>query len=158
LIRRTETEPMRPGCQESACAPCGASSTSTGKIWRPNKQACKLLYDSTANLRGVTEKKDSGMSESLLFRKVFHALESAISISSRRYHGIAGNISNLDTSNDKPRDRDFKAAPARAIETERQISLSRTHPGHMEVVMNPEVPVQLFEEEGKWNRCNWVYR
>lgn len=115
-----------------------------------------MLYDSTANLRGVTEKKDSGMSESLSFRKVFHVLESAISISRQRHNHIASKISNLDTSNDKPRDIDFKAALARAIETERQISLSRTHPGHMEVGMNPEGPVQPFEEDGEWNSCNWV--
>jgi flagellar basal-body rod protein FlgB len=110
----------------------------------------------TANLGEVTKKKNSDMSESILFRKVFHALESTISITHQRHNYIASNISNIDTSNYKPRDIDFQSALARAIKMDGHISLSRTHPGHMEVEMNPEGPVKPFEEEGEWNGYNWV--
>lgn len=96
------------------------------------------------------------MSERISLRKVFHVLESAISIMHQRHNYIASNISNLDTSNYKPRDIDFKAAMARALESDRQISLSKTHPEHMDVGMDPEGSVQPFEESGEWNGYNWV--
>jgi flagellar basal-body rod protein FlgB len=96
------------------------------------------------------------MSEGISFRKVFHVLESAISIAHQRHNYIAGNISNLDTSNYKPKDIDFKAALDRALEADRQISLSKTHSGHIDVGMDPRDSVQPFEESGEWNGYNWV--
>jgi flagellar basal-body rod protein FlgB len=96
------------------------------------------------------------MPDNLSFKKTFHALESAISIARQRHNYVTSNISNLDTSNYKPKDIDFKAAMANALESDQKIALSRTHPGHIGVGMEPEHRVEPSEERGEWNGYNWV--
>jgi flagellar basal-body rod protein FlgB len=96
------------------------------------------------------------MPERISFKKVFQVLERAVSVAHQRHDYIASNISNLDTSNYKPKDIDFKAALGRAIESDKDISLSKTHPGHMDVGMDPDGSVQPTEEGGEWNGYNWV--
>ncbi|MFW6147561.1 MAG: flagellar basal body rod protein FlgB [Thermodesulfobacteriota bacterium] len=95
------------------------------------------------------------MSE-ISFKKIFHTLERTVSLAHQRHDSIASNISNLDTSNYKPRDIDFKGALSRAIESDNGISLSKTHPGHMDVGMDPDGSLQPVEETGEWNGYNWV--
>jgi len=96
------------------------------------------------------------MPERISFKKVFHVLERAVSVAHQRHDYIASNISNLDTSNYKPKDVDFKAALSRAIESDTGISLSKTHPGHMNAGTGPEGSLQPVEESGEWNGYNWV--
>jgi flagellar basal-body rod protein FlgB len=96
------------------------------------------------------------MPDQVSFRKIFYALESAISIAQQRHNCITSNISNLDTSNYKPKDIDFDTAMARALESDQRITLSRTHPGHIGVGVAPGHRVEPFEEVGEWNGYNWV--
>jgi len=96
------------------------------------------------------------MSDRVSFRKVFQVLERAVSVAHQRHDYIASNISNLDTSNYKPKDIDFKAALSRAIESDTSIGLTKTDSGHMDVGIDPEGSVQPVEEGGEWNGYNWV--
>ena len=96
------------------------------------------------------------MPDHVSFTKTFHALESAISIAQQRHNCITGNISNLDTSNYKPKDIDFDTAMARALESDQRIALSGTHPGHIGVGVAPGHRVEPFEQRGEWNGYNWV--
>ena len=96
------------------------------------------------------------MPEKLTFSKTFHALENAIDIAYQRHNVISSNISNLDTSNKKSMDIDFKAAMARALESEHDTHLTQTHDGHMGANPGEARQVEPFEDEGEWNGYNWI--
>jgi flagellar basal-body rod protein FlgB len=96
------------------------------------------------------------MPDKLSFRKTFLALEQAISISQQRHSLITSNISNIDTSNYKAKDIDFKAALSQALESDQEINLVRTNPRHIGFRTNPAHRVDPFEEKGEWNGYNWV--
>jgi len=96
------------------------------------------------------------MPDKLSFKKTFHALERAISIAHQRHSLISSNISNLDTSNYKAKDIDFKTALSQTLESDHEISLARTNPRHMELGTNSANSIEPFEEKGKWNGYNWV--
>ena len=96
------------------------------------------------------------MPDRVSFKKTFHALEQAIRVSQQRHSLIASNISNLDTPNYKAKDIDFKAALAQALESNHEIQLARTDPGHVDLNMNSADRVEPFEEKGNWNGFNWV--
>ena len=96
------------------------------------------------------------MPDTFSFRKTFRALEDAINISQQRHTHIASNISNLDTPNYKAKDIDFKGALAQALESNHEIHLAKTDPGHMDLNMNSGGRVEPFEEKGNWNGFNWV--
>ena len=97
------------------------------------------------------------MPENLSFSRTFHALENAIDIAYQRNNLISSNLSNLDTSNKKAMDIDFKAAMARALESEPATpQLTKTHAGHMGPKAGSVQQVEPFEEEGEWNGYNWI--
>ena len=96
------------------------------------------------------------MPETVSFRKVFLALERAIGIAQQRHTLIASNISNLDTSNYRAKDIDFKTALAQALKSGHETSLVRTNPGHIDLGMNSAHRVEPFVEKGEWNGFNWV--
>ena len=96
------------------------------------------------------------MPDKLSFKKTFHALERAISIAQQRHSLISSNISNLDTSNYKPKDIDFKTAMARALESGHEINLARTNPKHIGLGTNSANSIEPFEEKDEWNGYNWV--
>jgi flagellar basal-body rod protein FlgB len=96
------------------------------------------------------------MPEKLSFSNTFHALENAINIAYQRHNLISSNISNLDTSDKKALDIDFKTAMARALESERGTHLTKTNAGHMGDDPGGMQPVEPFEEEGEWNGYNWI--
>jgi flagellar basal-body rod protein FlgB len=96
------------------------------------------------------------MSESISFRKVFHVLENAVNITNQRHNHIASNISNIDTSDYKSKDIDFKAALVSSLKADQDVRLSKTHPGHISVGTAGENYIEPFEERGEWNGYNWV--
>jgi len=96
------------------------------------------------------------MPDKLSFGKTFLALEQAIRISQQRHSLISSNISNIDTSNYKAKDIDFKAALSQALESDQEINLVRTNPRHIGSRTNPSHRVEPFEEKGEWNGYNWV--
>ena len=96
------------------------------------------------------------MSDKLSFRKTFLALQNAISIAKQRHTLIASNISNLDTPKYKAKEIDFKNALVRALESNHEISLIRTNPGHIGLGMNSIKRFDTFEEKDEWNGFNWV--
>jgi len=96
------------------------------------------------------------MPEKLSFNRTFRALENAINITHQRHNLISSNISNLDTPNKKGMDIDFKTAMARALESDHETRLSRTHSGHMGPKMVGAQQVEPFEDEGEWNGYNWI--
>lgn len=96
------------------------------------------------------------MPEKLSFNRTFRALENAINIAHQRHNLISSNISNLDTPNKKGMDIDFKTAMARALESEHEIQLNRTHSGHIGMKMVGAQQVEPFEDDGEWNGFNWI--
>jgi len=90
------------------------------------------------------------------FNRTFRTLENALNIAHQRHNLISSNISNLDTPNQKGMDIDFKKAMARAMESEHEMSLNRTHSGHMGPKMYGAQQVEPFEDEGEWNGYNWI--
>jgi flagellar basal-body rod protein FlgB len=96
------------------------------------------------------------MPDHVSFRRIFHALRSAISIAKQRHNCITSNINNVSTSDYKPKDIDFDTAMARALESDQGIALSRTHPRHIGAGVAPEHRVEPFEQRGEWNGYNWV--
>jgi len=96
------------------------------------------------------------MPETLSFSKVFLALERAIGIAQQRHTLIASNISNLDTSNYRAKDIDFKTALAQALKSGHETNLARTNPGHIDLGMNSAHRAEPFVEKGEWNGFNWV--
>jgi flagellar basal-body rod protein FlgB len=96
------------------------------------------------------------MPDKLSFKKTFLALERAISIAQQRHSLISSNISNLDTSNYKPRDIDFKDALAQTLKSSHEIDLVKTNPGHISSKTHSANTIEPFEEEGEWNGYNWV--
>jgi flagellar basal-body rod protein FlgB len=95
------------------------------------------------------------MPDNLSFCNIFNDLDRAIGVAQKRNSVIASNISNIDTSKYKPRDINFKEALARTLETDNELKLIRTNPGHMDIEMNPQ-GIETFEEKGEWNGYNWV--
>ena len=106
--------------------------------------------------RSLIGTKGNCMPEILSFSDTFHALESAIDIAYQRHNLISSNISNLETSNKKALDIDFKTAMARVLESEQGTHLTKTNAGHMGVDPGGMQPVDPFEEEGEWNGYNWI--
>lgn len=96
------------------------------------------------------------MPEKLSFNKTFQALENAINIAHKRHDIISSNISNPDTSNKKAMDIDFKSAMARALESQNEVHLNRTDPGHMGPKIGGTTQVEPFEDPGEWNGFNWI--
>ena len=96
------------------------------------------------------------MPDKLSFSKTFLALENVIRLTQQRNALIAGNISNSDTPGYRTNDIDFKTALGRALESEHEINLDRTNPGHIGIGMNTQHDVEPFEEKGEWNGLNWV--
>jgi flagellar basal-body rod protein FlgB len=96
------------------------------------------------------------MPDKLSFSRTFRALENAIDIASQRHDLISSNISNLDTSNKKAMDIDFKAAMARALESEHDTHLTKTHAGHMGANPGGMQQADPVEDEGEWNGYNWI--
>jgi len=92
----------------------------------------------------------------LSFRKTFHALENAIKISQQKHGHIIGNISNLETPGYRAKDIDFKTALARAVGSDREIQLVRTHPKHMGFRVDSPHGIEAVEQQGEWNGYNWV--
>lgn len=97
------------------------------------------------------------MPEKLSFSKTFHALENAIDIAYQRHNVITNNINNLDTSNKKALDIDFKSAMARALESEHDTHLTKTNAAHMGANPGGRQQVEPFEEKGEWNGYNWIH-
>ncbi|MGD2149428.1 MAG: flagellar basal body rod protein FlgB [Desulfobacterales bacterium] len=95
------------------------------------------------------------MPDKLSFSKIFNDLDKAIRITQKRNAVIASNVSNIDTPKYKPKDINFKEALARALETDNQLNLTRTNPGHIHMNMKNQ-GVETFEEKGEWNGYNWV--
>ncbi|MBW1728340.1 MAG: flagellar basal body rod protein FlgB [Deltaproteobacteria bacterium] len=95
------------------------------------------------------------MPDKLSFSKIFNDLDKAIRITQKRNAVIASNVSNVDTPKYKPKDINFKEALARALETDNQLNLTRTNPGHIHMNMRNQ-GVETFEEKGEWNGYNWV--
>ena len=96
------------------------------------------------------------MPEKISFNKTFQALENAINIAHQRHEVISSNISNLDTSNKKSMDIDFKKAMARALESQNEAHLTRTDPGHLGPKTGGTPQVEPFEDKGEWNGFNWI--
>jgi flagellar basal-body rod protein FlgB len=99
--------------------------------------------------------KESIMPNNLTFNKIFNVLDKTIGVTQKRNDVIASNVSNIDTPKYKPNDIDFKEALGRALETDHQVNLTRTHPGHINMNMRPQ-DIETFEEKGEWNGYNWV--
>jgi flagellar basal-body rod protein FlgB len=95
------------------------------------------------------------MPDNLSFRNIFNHLDKAIGVTQKRNTVIAGNISNIDTPKYRPKDIDFKEALARTLETDNELKLIRTNPGHMNIEMNSQ-GIEPLEEKGEWNGYNWV--
>lgn len=95
------------------------------------------------------------MPDNLSFRNVFNLLDKAIGVTQKRNAVIASNISNVDTPKYRPKDINFKEALARTLETDNELKLIRTDPGHMNIEMIPQ-GIESFEEKGEWNGYNWV--
>lgn len=95
------------------------------------------------------------MPDNLSFSKIFNDLDNAIRVTQKRNAVIASNISNIDTPKYRPKDINFKEALARALETDNELNLTRTNPGHINMNMRPQ-GIETFEEEGEWNGYNWV--
>ena len=96
------------------------------------------------------------MPDKLSFSKTFQALEDAIGIARQRHTLIAGNIANVDTSNYRPKEIDFKAALDRAMDSGNGRRLVKTDPRHIDFGSNSANGVESFEERGAWNGYNWV--
>ena len=96
------------------------------------------------------------MPDKISFSKTFQALEHAINISKKRHAVISSNISNIDTPGYKARDVDFQKALARALESDSELNLARTHPKHIGQEMNTASGVEVFEEKQNWNGYNWI--
>ena len=96
------------------------------------------------------------MPDKLSFGKTFLALEDAISIAQQRHNHIASNVSNLETPNYKPKEVDFKAAIAQALESGHEVNLVQTHQEHIDSGMGFPRRVEPFEDESEWNGYNWV--
>ena len=96
------------------------------------------------------------MPNKLSFNKIFNALERAISITQQRHSLISSNISNLETSNYKAKEIDFKAALAKTLESDCAINLARTNSRHMRQGTSSPHSIEPFEETGEWNGYNWV--
>lgn len=95
------------------------------------------------------------MPDNLSFSKIFNDLDKAIRVTQKRNAVIASNVSNIDTPKYRPKDINFKEALARALETDNQMNLTRTNPGHINMNMRPQ-GIETFEEKGEWNGYNWV--
>jgi flagellar basal-body rod protein FlgB len=95
------------------------------------------------------------MPDNLSFRNIFNHLDKAIGVTQKRNTVIASNISNIDTPKYRPKDIDFKEALARTLESDNELKLSRTNPGHMNIEMNSQ-GIEPLEEKGEWNGYNWV--
>ena len=95
------------------------------------------------------------MPDNLSFSKIFNNLDKAIRVTQKRNAVIASNISNVDTPRFRPKDINFKEALARSLETQNQLNLTRTSPGHIHMNMRSQ-GVETFEETGEWNGYNWV--
>jgi flagellar basal-body rod protein FlgB len=95
------------------------------------------------------------MPDKLSFSKIFNDLDKAIRVTQKRNAVVASNISNIDTPKYKPKDINFKEAMDRALETDNQLNLTRTNPGHINMNMRPQ-GIETFEEEGEWNGYNWI--
>lgn len=95
------------------------------------------------------------MPDKLSFSKIFNDLDKAIRVTQKRNAVVASNISNIDTPKYKPKDINFKEALDRALETDNQLNLTRTNPGHINMNMRPQ-GIETFEEEGEWNGYNWI--
>lgn len=95
------------------------------------------------------------MPDKLSFSKIFNHLDKAIRVTQKRNAVVASNISNIDTPKYKPKDINFKEAMDRALETDNQLNLTRTNPGHINMNMRPQ-GIETFEEEGEWNGYNWI--
>ena len=96
------------------------------------------------------------MPDRLSFQHTFHALERAMGITQKRNDLIASNISNLDTPNYRSKDIDFEAAMARALASDQNTGMKKTHPKHMDLSSNSAMGEDIFEEKGEWNGINWV--
>ena len=96
------------------------------------------------------------MPDKLSFNRVFRALEDAINVTHQRHNLISSNISNLETPNKKGMDIDFKKAMARAMASEREIDLNRTHSEHIGPKKNSTQHAEPFEDPGEWNGYNWI--
>lgn len=96
------------------------------------------------------------MLDKLSFKKTFGALEKAIGLTQRRHTLIASNISNLETPGYKAKDIDFQTALKDALQPDRGPSLTKTHPGHIDMGRGAAPSVEPFEEKGEWNGYNWV--
>ena len=96
------------------------------------------------------------MPEKLSFNRTFRVLENAIGIAHQRHNLIASNIGNLDTPNKKGLEIDFKTAMARAMESEKEINLSRTHSGHIGPNGDGAYRAEPVEDSGEWNGHNWI--
>jgi flagellar basal-body rod protein FlgB len=95
------------------------------------------------------------MPDKLSFSKIFNDLDKAIRVTQKRNAIIASNISNIDTPKYRPKDINFKEALDRALETDNQLNLARTNPGHIHMNMSPQ-GIETFEEKGEWNGYNWI--
>ncbi len=95
------------------------------------------------------------MPDKFSFSKIFNNLENAISITQKRNAVIASNISNIDTPGYRPKDINFKAAMAQALETDHEPNLVRTNPKHIDLKMGPQ-GIEPFEEKSEWNGYNWI--
>ncbi len=95
------------------------------------------------------------MPDKFSFSKIFNNLENAISITQKRNAVIASNISNIDAPGYRPKDIDFKAAMARALETDHEPNLARTNPKHIDLKMGTQ-GIEPFEEKSEWNGYNWI--
>ncbi len=96
------------------------------------------------------------MSFNLSFGNIFNLLENAIGVAYQRHNVISSNISNMETPGYKPKDIDFRAAMARAIGSDSQISLSKTNEGHIDLYADSDTHAEAFEEESDWNGVNYV--
>jgi flagellar basal-body rod protein FlgB len=96
------------------------------------------------------------MPENVSFSRTFQALERAIDIARQRHNHIAGNISNLDTPDYKPKEIDFRRALARALNSNHGYRLVKTDNKHVDMGMNSSGNIESFEQQCEWDDFNRV--
>ena len=96
------------------------------------------------------------MPEKISFSRTFQTLENAIDIIQKRHGVIISNISNANTPGYRAKEIDFKKTLFQVMNSDRKENMDKTHPAHVDVKMEPEEQLEIYEENGQWNGLNRV--
>ena len=96
------------------------------------------------------------MTDPIAFKNTFQLLENAIGTAHRRQSLMTSNLSNVDTPGYKAKDIDFKAAMAKAVESNKNVTMAKTDPGHIGMGSGAASIADVIEEEGDWNGFNYM--